>query len=121
MAIHEESSYGRGVPMVAYAYERIVAGSATATGDAHVFTTGTYDVTGGYPARAIVEVSAASVRYLVEGTVPTTAVGFTADNNTVFTVEGLNNIRNFKAIRESASAGATDAVLIVVYERFETR
>ena len=120
MAIRESSSYNRGTPMEAVGFEELTVGSATATGTGgtFVFDTAQYDVTKGVADRVVIEVSGGSIRYLYDGTVPTTAKGFTADDDTQFTLEGFKNISNFEAVRESDTAGAAQPKLICLFERF---
>lgn len=116
--------------MRAYAFEKITVGSATATGSGGTFvlTTATYNVSASaygldngaaaYPDRAVILVSGAAVRYLYDGTVPTTAQGLYADNLDVIKLDGLQNIVNFQVVRNSATAGATQPTIHVLYERF---
>lgn len=121
MAINERSSRNRGESMKGFAFEELTVGSATATGTGGTFvlTPATYAPAGGFADRAIIEVSGASMRYLYDGTVPTTAKGLTADDDTTISIEGYHNIKNFQAVRESGSAGAAQPKLIVLYERFD--
>ena len=123
MAIHEWISRGRGEALTAYDREDLTVGSATATGTGGTFVLDAtkFAATGGnYASRAVVEVSGASIRFNWDGTVPTTALGHTADDDTSFTVEGWRNISAFQAVREDDTAGAADAKLIVTYERYLT-
>ena len=131
MAIQDHSQFSRGsLYMRGYAFEVVTVGSATTTGTGGTFvlSTGTYDVSASsyglsngaaaFPDRAVMLVSGAAIRYLYDGTVPTTAKGLYADDLDIVKLDGLQNIRNFQAVRNSAAAGATQPTLHVVYERF---
>ena len=92
-----------------YAFEQIVIST-----NALPFTAAT--VKGLYPyvfARALVSVESAAIRYRFDGTAPTSSVGHPLNVGDSFTLEGLDDILNFKAIRDVAATG--DATITVTY------
>ena len=93
--------------MNAFAYESIVV-SSTPIG----FTEGTFAASGASPARAaFITVEDASCRYRIDGTDPTSSEGHLLSSGDDKTIEGLENLYNFRAIREAP----VDATLRVTY------
>jgi len=64
------------------------------------------------PARAIITVETAQIRYRVDGTDPTSSEGHILEINDVLILIGTESIRNFKAIRTTSTSG----VIKVTYE-----
>jgi hypothetical protein len=77
------------------------------------FSPSTYSVAGvgnrgtQFPEEALVTVETQSVRWRVDGTAPTAAVGHLAAAGSSITVSGYNNIKNFKVIETTASGKIT--------------
>ena len=119
MAIYEHLSRQRGEALEGFAFEKITVGSATTTGSGGTanLTEATFMVTGGYADRAVITVSGGAIRYLYDGTVPTTAQGLYADDLDVIKLEGWRNLQNLKIVRNSATAADPEPVLNVLYER----
>jgi len=65
------------------------------------------------PIRLIITVESAQIRYTYDGTAPTSTLGHLVNAQDVLIVEGLSNMKNFKAIRTTANNGK----LVVTYER----
>ena len=63
------------------------------------------------PIQAVFIVETAQIRFTVDGTTPTTTVGFLAEIGDIVTINGEGDIKNFKAIR----TGSTDAVIQPIY------
>lgn len=93
-----------------FAFERISGISTAAVVTLTAATYGHYSATGDnrVPARAaIISVEVDSIRYTTDGTTPTTGasgVGHRANPDDVITLEGLQEIKNFKMIGETATA-----------------
>lgn len=62
--------------------------------------------------RAVITTEDQSMRYTYDGTAPTTTVGHLATAGTIITLNGYDNIANFKAIR----TGGSSAEINVTYE-----
>lgn len=67
--------------------------------------------TGNKPFKAVFTIETAQIRFTVDGTTPTTTVGFLGNINDVVTINGQHDIQAFKAIR----TGSTDAVIQPIY------
>ena len=135
MAIIEHQNRRGSGYLIGFAFEKLTVGSASATGaitvanGVGVLSTGTFDdsasdyglsVGVGQPAdRAVILVSGASVRYLYDGTVPSTAQGLQAGSLDIIKLEGNANLKLLQVVRESATAGAAEPTLHVIYERFK--
>jgi len=91
----------------AFAYESITV-SNTAVG----FTPSVYNPTGHKAQVAFVTCEDASIRFRIDGTAPTASEGHLLNSGDSTTIEGYENIKNFKAIR----TGASNATLRVTYE-----
>jgi len=125
MALTDFSHYIRkGNPAVAFAFEKLTVGSATATGDDGVFvlSTSTYNTTGlvqGSPRTlgliATIFVDGGAMRYLVDGTVPTTAQGLVANDQDIVTIGGFENLRQARFVRLSSAAGDPEPALNIQY------
>ena len=63
------------------------------------------------PDKAVFVVETAQIRFTVDGSTPTTTVGFLAQIGDIVTINGEGDIKNFRAIR----TGATDATIQPVY------
>jgi hypothetical protein len=61
--------------------------------------------------RAVCQVVAQPIRYRMDGTAPTSLIGYPAVATTVIEVNGMDNIKAFRAIR----SGGTDATLEILY------
>lgn len=101
--------------LVAFASEEITV-STTAVG----LTENTYapDNASGRPwqtdaRRAFITIAGAAMRYLMDGTTATTDLGHVLADGGSLTVNGIDNIRNFSAIRDAA----TDVEMTVTYSR----
>jgi len=64
--------------------------------------------------RAWVTVAGADVRYRVDGTAPTAAVGHAVENGGTIEIEGQTNLERFRIIAQSGTATVT-----VSYSRYE--
>ncbi len=51
--------------------------------------------------KAICSLEGAPIRFWLDGTAPTASLGHLVNPGDVFEIEGINNIRNFKAIKVS--------------------
>jgi len=66
------------------------------------------------PAKAAyMTVAGADIRYRYDGTDPTASVGHLLKDGNAIRLAGVNNLRNFNAIRDAA----VDATLTVTFER----
>jgi len=84
-----------------YAYEAItVADTAIGLTSAKYMNSNTTEVRA---SRVMITVETAQVRYTYDGTTPTSSVGHILNVNDVLTLVGDDAIKNFKAIRVSAS------------------
>ena len=63
------------------------------------------------PKKVQIDVETAQARYRIDGTDPTSAVGIILNPLDGLTIEGLKNMKNFKAIR----TGSTSATLRATY------
>jgi hypothetical protein len=63
------------------------------------------------PIKAVFIVETAQIRFTVDGSTPTTTVGFLAEIGDIVTINGEGDIKNFKAIR----TGASDATIQPIY------
>jgi len=63
------------------------------------------------PIRAVFVVEAAQIRFTVDGSTPTSTVGFLAEIGDIVTINGEHDIEKFKAIR----TGAVDATIQPIY------
>lgn len=61
-------------------------------------------VPSGSPNRAVVTVESNSIRFWVDGSTPTSANGHLAEAGDVITLEGAEEVNDFRAIRVSADA-----------------
>ena len=99
-----------GRDLTAFAYEDITV-SSTALG----FTTATIAPTTYGPAhRAFVTVETDQIRWTCDGTTPTSVKGHLAEVGDYIEIEGIANIKAFRAIRVTA-----DSTLRVSYSRFK--
>ena len=104
-------------PLQAYAYEAIAVDD-TVGGKA--FTAATYDLvltangvtTPRRPKEAVVTVEDQNLRWTVDGTAPTTAVGHLAQPYDTIVIDGYENIKKFRAIR---STGSSSAIKVTYY------
>ena len=96
-----------------YAFETI-----TVTTAAIGFTAAT--VRSLYPyvsAKTFVTIESANIRYRFDGTAPSATVGHLGYAGSSFVLEGLDDILNFKAFRDTAATG--DATLTVTYSNIK--
>lgn len=63
------------------------------------------------PYKAVFTVETAAIRFTVDGSTPTSSVGFLAQIGDIVTINGEGDIKNFRAIRTDA----TDAVIQPIY------
>ena len=63
------------------------------------------------PIKAIFVVEAAQIRFTVDGSTPTSSVGFLAEIGDIVTINGEHDVEKFRAIR----TGATDATIQPIY------
>ena len=63
------------------------------------------------PIKAVFVVETAQIRFTVDGTAPTTTVGFLAEIGDIVTINGEHDIKKFRAIR----TGSTDATIQPIY------
>lgn len=94
--------------MDSFAHETIAV-SSTAVG----LTVATFSPASGPGAQgALIAVEGGAVRFWVDGTDPTAAVGVPAAAGTTITLNGQNGLRGFRVIRQTV-----DAIVSVVYLR----
>lgn len=62
-----------------------------------------------YAVSMVAQVQGAPIRWTVDGTVPSSTVGFRADPGVTLTIMGPEDLMSFQAIRE----GGVDAVLVI--------
>jgi hypothetical protein len=71
------------------------------------------DVVGRQPDVALITVEIASIRFTLDGTIPTVSAGLGCghimDDGQSYVIRGMENIRRFQAINESADSGAAIA------------
>lgn len=60
---------------------------------------------------ALLQVQTESIRWAVDGTTPTAAVGFEADPNTLMRITGPQDLRSFQMIRETG----VDSIVAVTF------
>jgi len=93
----------------AFAYEKITVGATVAS-----LSSTEYQPSGEVAAhRAVITCEDATCRYRYDGVDPTATEGHQLTPGNVIELEGINNIRRFRAIRDTA----TDSVLRITYER----
>jgi hypothetical protein len=63
------------------------------------------------PYKAVFVIETAQIRFTVDGSTPTTTVGFLAEIGDIVTINGEHDIEKFKAIR----TGSTDATIQPIY------
>jgi len=63
------------------------------------------------PYKAIFVVEAAAIRFTVDGSTPTSTVGFLVEIGDIVTINGEGDIKKFRAIR----TGGTDAIIQPIY------
>jgi len=97
------------IELIAFAKEELIADSTVRS-----LSPEKYQPTGEMPAvQAIISVDkAGAIRYWYEASAPTTTSGHRAAADSLFSLHGLQNIKNFKYIAESANTK-----LFVTYER----
>lgn len=91
----------------AFNYEDVVAddtvGGKALTAAEYDPTTSTSE-TGRQARRAMITVETAAARYTLDGTAPTTALGHLLAIGQIVFIDGINNIRRFRAIRTTGSS-----------------
>lgn len=76
------------------------------------FTSSAYDPkTGAIVQRAVFTVEGAQIRFAVDGTTPTTTVGFLGEIGDIITINGQHDIQTFRAVRITN----TNAVIQPIY------
>ena len=88
-------------------FERLTVGSTVRSLTAGQYTSGEF-----LAKRAFITVSSASLRYKYNNEDPTASIGHIAHPNSVITLLGSTNIKQFRAIR----TGTTSSVLDITYE-----
>ena len=97
------------VTRIAFASEELTVSTAVIT-----LTAAKYKPSGQTPAsKAYITVGVAPIRFWYDGTAPTTDAGHIAKVDTVIEIEAIEDIENFKVIRD----GTVDAKISVTYER----
>lgn len=86
--------------------------SITVSNTAIGFTAATRNPpTGNKPSQAVFTIETAQMRFTVDGTTPTTTVGFLVNIGDIVTINGEHDIKAFRAIR----VGSTDATIQPTY------
>jgi hypothetical protein len=94
-----------------FAHESVTADSTAggvALTESTYFRNGTQQNTA---SSALITTETADCRFTIDGTAPTTTVGHLATSGSQMTIDGLENIKKFRAIR----TGDTSATLKVTY------
>ncbi len=97
-------------PKIGFAYEQL-----TVTTGVQVLTPSKYAAAQGYErgASAMITVLGGDIRYTYDGTTPSATVGHVLRDGGILTLEGQNQMEQFKAYRY----GTADVEMSVTYER----